>query len=164
MHTKIDNDDWGHSKYEAFLDLNGDYTQLKGNITGAAAVCFNDKGEVVLVGKEPTGGHIEIGETPIDAIKREALEEAGFRIDKYKYYGYYLINQSESASNKFQSKYPKQAYILFFIAKGSVVSKPTDANAGELEMVNYKEALKSNKITHKMLREALKLYPNYTNE
>lgn len=34
------------------------------------------------------GGHLESGETPTQAMKREVFEESGLRVKKYYYYGY----------------------------------------------------------------------------
>jgi 8-oxo-dGTP pyrophosphatase MutT (NUDIX family) len=161
MTKKIDAGDWGHSKYEAYLDIGSDYTKNNNKITGAVAVCITNKNEVVLSNSEPLGGHTEQGETPIDTIKREALEEGGFEISKAKYYGYYLIMQSTTADDSFKTKYPSEALILFFIARGNIVSEPIDNNAGVRAVIPVNELIKHSEIKHKMLLEGVKLYPDY---
>ena len=117
MPKRIDTGDWGHSKYEAYIDLDSNYRKSHKKITGAVAVCITTKNEVVLSNNEPLGGHRELGETPMDTIKREALEEGGFEIIEAKYYGYYSINQSSAANDEYKTKYPSEALILFFIAR-----------------------------------------------
>lgn len=158
---KIDSGDWGHSKYEAYLDLEGDYQKYTDEITGVAAVCINENDKIILVNNEPLGGRIEVGETPKDALRRECMEEGGFQIGITKYYGYYSITQSSGVNSKYKNNYPKRAKILFFIAKGEIISEPTDKNAGELSIISIKEINKKVKIKHKMLLEGIKLYPDY---
>ena len=75
-------------------------TKLNKNEHIALAVIFieNDNGEFLIqkTSKEKggyfssTGGHVDSGETPLEAIKREAKEEIGINIDndKIEEYGY----------------------------------------------------------------------------
>lgn len=41
----------------------------------------------------PVGGHIENGEDPIDALKRETLEELNIKVEKFKYLGKAIFNR-----------------------------------------------------------------------
>ncbi|HYE22804.1 MAG TPA: NUDIX hydrolase [Verrucomicrobiae bacterium] len=48
-----------------------------------------DAGQYVL----PVGGHVRSGEAPDHALKREALEEVGYKDFKYKYIGKMIYNR-----------------------------------------------------------------------
>lgn len=154
----IDSGNWGHSKYEAFLDLNNEYLNLNIKITAAAAICLTEDDEVMLINNEPLGGHLEDNETPIDTIKREALEEGGFEINKIKYFGFYKITQLDNAKEKFIKKYPKDSLILFYITRGIIVSEPLDKTAGTIKIIPISKIKEDIEIKHKMLLEGIKLY------
>lgn len=68
----------GTRPYEAF------WTVTKLYKVSAKAVIFY--GQEILLARKPNGmwdlpgGHIDIGETPVDAVKREAMEELGITI------------------------------------------------------------------------------------
>lgn len=58
----------------------------------AAALIYNDKGEVFLIKNakwgdawQIPGGHIELGETAEEALKREIMEETGYEIDNIEF-------------------------------------------------------------------------------
>ncbi len=56
------------------------------HIVAASALVRNDKGQILLVrtrrrGWEIPGGQIEIGESLIDGLKREVLEESGVEVE-----------------------------------------------------------------------------------
>ncbi|MFC1800907.1 NUDIX domain-containing protein [Nanoarchaeota archaeon] len=67
------------------------------------AVVFNDKDELLLLkSKKWHGkyilpcGHVEFGETLVDAVKREVKEETGLDVDKVEFLRYgEMINSSE---------------------------------------------------------------------
>ena len=71
----------------------GDVTMNAGPprvVVGVAAVIWNDRGEILLIrrAKAPRkgewslpGGKVEFGETLIEAVRREALEETGLTIE-----------------------------------------------------------------------------------
>ncbi len=163
MQKLIDSGDWGHSTFQAFLDLNAEYNEIKTNITGVAAVCFDENDNVVLMNNEPLGGHIEPGENIEEALKREALEEGGMQLDKWKYFGLYNIAQKEAASEELKIKYPKTACILFFLAKGKKVMEPYGTDVKSSQILSKQQALMSNEIKHMLLIEGIKLYPEYLN-
>lgn len=155
----IDEGDWGHSRYKAFLDLNGQ--ARKENITGVAVVCFDEEGKVVLMNFEPLGGHIEAGETVKGALAREALEEGGVKLERWKYFGYYEIERLSKVANKRGRKYPKIGYILFFVGRGRKVREPYGNDVGECQRLKPDEVLAGGMVKHKMLKEGVKLYPDY---
>lgn len=68
------------------------------------AEIVNSKGERLLVKQagnrqdpgqyvSPVGGHVQAGETGLQALKREALEETGIYVKKYKYIGKVIFNR-----------------------------------------------------------------------
>lgn len=80
---------------------------------GVAAVIFNAQRQVLLVKRNDNGlwsiptGHLEIGETVVEAIKREIQEEIGLLVDVKKLIGVY----SDPASQVFS--YPSGAATHF---------------------------------------------------
>lgn len=70
------------------------------------------------------GGHVEVGESFVHAMKREILEETGLRVKKYFYHGkvYFLNN-----------KYPPEVMYLFSVleAEGELI----ECNEGELSYI-----------------------------
>lgn len=87
MRVLINTNDWGHSIYKAYLDIAASYSGFQNIATGVVAVCIDENEKVVLMSGEPIGGHIERGESVVDALKREALEEGGIKLEKWKYFG-----------------------------------------------------------------------------
>jgi 8-oxo-dGTP pyrophosphatase MutT (NUDIX family) len=75
------------------------------------------------------GGHIEVGETPELALRREIMEETGATVGDIKLIGYlHITNTKENERNK---RYPKQSCILVF--KASSVAFDTQHNLSEFE-------------------------------
>lgn len=163
MKELINIKDWGHSIYKAYLDIAGDYTKLKGVITGVVAVCIDQDEKVVLMNDEPIGGHIEKGENIEDALKRECLEEGGIELKRWKYFGYYEIKLKDTADKKYKEKYPMLGYIIFFLAKGQKIMNPYGSDVKNQENIDISFVLNSGKYKHEMLLEGLKLYPKYLN-
>jgi len=79
------------------------------------------KDKIVLTrshrGWELLGGHIEKGETIAEALEREALEEGGFKIDRYKLFGYrkYIAKKKVKSGGNFEYPFPV-SYNPHFIA------------------------------------------------
>lgn len=88
MRKLIQEGDWGHSVYKAYLDIGGDYEHLRDTTTSAFCVCFDNNGKVALANNDPVGGYVEPGESIEDALKREVLEEGGIKLEKWKYFGH----------------------------------------------------------------------------
>lgn len=92
------------------------------------------KGKIVLTrnhrGWEILGGHIEKGETIEEAFKREALEEGGFSVDRYKLFGYRKIFTKKKIKNERNIDYPFPiSYNPHFIAISE--SEPCEHSAEE---------------------------------
>lgn len=70
------------------------------------------------------GGHVELGETPEDAIIRELKEEAGAVVRRHEQIGYLKVtNEKENELNK---KYPKESCILVYKGYDVVVDVSHD--------------------------------------
>lgn len=161
MKQLINTKDWGHSEYKAYLDIDGDYTSFQGNVTGVVAVCIDENERVVLMSDEPLGGHIEVGESIEEALKRECLEEWGIELESWKYFGYYEISLKEVADKEYKERYPKVGYILFFLAKGKKIMEPYGTDVKNPQSLDIYTVLHSDSFSHEMLQEGLKLYPKY---
>ena len=100
----------------------------------AVAIIFieNDKGEFLIqkTSKEKggyyssTGGHIDSGETPLNTIKREVLEELGVNIDKDNIVEYGAI------------LHDKTIIFLYYIKKNIDISK-VKLQREEVDYVKY---------------------------
>lgn len=167
MAKLIEKGSWGHSTYEIKIDLHGNYKQYISNVTGVFCVCFNQNNELILTKHhkskkghyEPLGGHVEPGETILDTLKREAFEEGGVELSKYKYFGFYEINNHKK--DQLKRNYPKIGYILFFLAEGKVVSKPTGEEIKYAKIMSIDQFLNMRYRKHTMVKEAIKLFPDY---
>lgn len=112
-----------------------------------APIIYNDKGEILLA-KSPKwgdywiipGGHIEIGETGEEALKREIMEETGLEIDNIEFIGW----QDAIYPKDFHKK--KHFIFLDYCARMSG-GKLTDSDeTGEYVWVKPEEALEKLKV------------------
>ena len=123
----------------------------------AIAIIFieNDKGEFLIqkTSKEKggeftsTGGHVDSGETPLEAIKRETKEELGISIDNDK------INDYGFLSFDMPLRY------LFYVKKNIDVSK-LKLQTEEVEYAKYMSKRKIDSLikTNKMLKSHELMY------
>lgn len=99
---------------------------LPSKIKMTAVKCLIFRGGKILMTKVPRGwdiptGHIEEGESPEEAIKREVMEETGTVLKKFHLLGYlYSVKVKENEKNK---KYPKVSAIPIFVADRFVVQR-----------------------------------------
>jgi 8-oxo-dGTP pyrophosphatase MutT (NUDIX family) len=90
---------------------------------GSIILCRNDRGWGVL------GGHIEEGESHIDALKREAHEEGGFLIDSHAQFAVRKITNSRPLSLPGRRPYPFPiSYMSFYWA---TTTTPLTTHFGE---------------------------------
>lgn len=77
------------------------------------------------------GGHVEEGETPIDAAKREVSEETNGRVNNLSLFGYLMMKKViETPENK---NYPYQSAIAMFT--GDISNTATDDSTLAFEAV-----------------------------
>ncbi|MCJ7842369.1 NUDIX domain-containing protein [Lederbergia sp. NSJ-179] len=86
-------------------------------ITSVHAFCF-DREQLLMVnlknrGWDFPGGHIEVGETPEDCVKREVLEEA-YAKGLCTLLGMIEVNHSENDQWNEKSPYPLVGYQVFY--------------------------------------------------
>lgn len=60
----------------------------------------------------PAGGHMENNENEMDALRREAMEEAGVKIENIRLVGYAKINRVLAKDDK----YPERSIIPFYVS------------------------------------------------
>lgn len=92
------------------------------SLTAVLLWCFQNNN--VLLVHVPRGwgiiaGHIEDEETPEEAAKREALEEAGIIINSLNLIGY--LKAKKYKKNKLNSRYPLNSAIPVFISNDFVI-------------------------------------------
>lgn len=98
-----------------------DYTERK----TAKGVVINDAGEVLMRGPYLIGGGVEEGETFEEALKREAMEEAGIEIEIIR-----PLGEVVSYRDALKMKYVIEGYLCKYI---KTVSAPTTSDAEEIE-------------------------------
>lgn len=101
----------------------------------SAAFCIALRGDKIVLmrakrGWGMLGGHIEEGESVIDALRREALEEGGFIIETYRLCGYRKIIATTPSPHPTPGRsYPFPiSHIPFYLA---TTTRPLVAATGE---------------------------------
>ena len=88
--------------------------------TVSVGAVFHPDGVILTRNKrgwELPGGHIEIGETPEEALIREVHEEGGVKIDNHFLFGYRVLDNKKPGINKaIGERYPSIAHIPHYIS------------------------------------------------
>ncbi|REK71891.1 NUDIX domain-containing protein [Paenibacillus paeoniae] len=87
-------------------------------VTSVHGVCM-DQGKMMLVhvqgrGFNLPGGHVEIGETPVDTLLRECMEEGYVKCGDSRYIGAIEVSHEENPLFDPNGKYPLIGYQLFY--------------------------------------------------
>lgn len=102
--------------------------------SAASCVAITSDEKIVLTrvkrGWGMLGGHIEKGESPVDAMRREALEEGGFVVENYMPCGYLKITATKPTPHPDPTReYPFPiSHIPFYLATSS---QPLQKATGE---------------------------------
>jgi 8-oxo-dGTP diphosphatase len=107
---------WGDAKLKLTW-VPDDRLPQQNLITSVHGFCFHEN-KLLLVdlhhrGWDFPGGHIEMGETPEDCFKREAMEE-GYVQGSCHLLGYIVVDHNENPKWDESSKYPKVGYQVFY--------------------------------------------------
>ncbi len=95
------------------------------------AVIQNDRGLVLLTSSGLIGGGVDIGETNEGTLHREAMEEAGVRIEIIK-----PLGEVVQYRDVLKKKYITQGYLCKYL---ETAGAPTTTDADELNMKNIWE-------------------------
>ena len=73
-------------KYKIFNEDNLNDEDIDGTVVRVKAFIINDDDEVIMAssngGAQLIGGHVEDGESEVETLKREIMEEAGIEVSK----------------------------------------------------------------------------------
>lgn len=87
-------------------------------LTSAHGFCFHNQ-QLLLVqipnrGWDIPGGHLEVGESPLDCVNREMLEEGYVKGNCFPL-GYIVVDHTNNCNWNEKRKYPKKGYQAFFL-------------------------------------------------
>lgn len=140
----------GDVSYELYLS---DTFENHLPVTSVAAIVFDEENKIGLThnikrGWEFPGGHIEIGESAMDALYREMKEEIAVSIKNIKIIGFRkTINHVEYINKSTGKPYPKESAVLWFSAELdehldiSCLDLEEDVDAREFVSLNDPRAL-----------------------
>ncbi|TFD99490.1 NUDIX hydrolase [Jeotgalibacillus salarius] len=107
---------WGEATVKLSWTESGELPDEK-SITSVHGFCFH-KGQVMLVnlnhrGWDIPGGHVDEGETPLQAFQREVMEE-GYVEGDCRMIGYITVDHHENEHWNPAGRYPQVGYQVFF--------------------------------------------------
>jgi 8-oxo-dGTP pyrophosphatase MutT (NUDIX family) len=110
-------------------------------------------------GWEMPAGHTEPGEQPVDTLRREALEEAGFVISAARLFAYRKITRSALADpatlTERDKSYPSLAYLPYYYAftdnrapvTGAEISESKDLTMAQLQQMSERGEVHKDELT-----------------
>ena len=143
-----------------------DYLIDESLVTAVMGFAYDDAGRIILTcnhrGWDLPGGHVEIGETVVEALHREMHEEAGIHITSQKQFACLVIHNVGEKINKATNKpYPKTGYIPFYFVQftGEPVSECIAEECFESRAFDFweEEVQGSNPLEYLRIARALRL-------
>mgnify|MGYP000529390071 FL=1 len=104
---------FGETTYE-FSWLEGGEPSSK-QVSQVSGYIFNDKNEMLIVKNKNwtiPGGHPEEGETYIETLKREVIEESNVEIKNIAYLGQIKVTNMDNGEIKYQLRYTAEADVI----------------------------------------------------
>lgn len=101
-------------------------TTLPSDVPMTAVKCIMLRSDKILLTKIPRGwdiltGHIELGETPEAAIRREVYEEVSADLRTFQLIGY--LRSAKIKENKKNRNYPKLSAIPVYVSRSFIVKR-----------------------------------------
>jgi len=129
-------------------------------------------GKIVLSrthrGWDCLGGHIEDGESVEETMQREALEEGGLRVERFRLLGFRKVTNSKVIIAKQTGKpYPLISFMPWFVAVSSLPLVPTTGDEGEIfesRAFDVEEACTLSKEEQPIIKAAVAFYEKYMRE
>lgn len=122
------------------------------------------KNKIVLTrshrGWELLGGHIEKGETIEEALRREALEEGGFSVDRYRLFGYrkYTAKEKIKKDGNFEYPFPISYNPHFFAVSESEPGDCCDDECFERGLFTIEEIEKMSIASYPLIKASLQFF------
>ncbi|HEY8998910.1 MAG TPA: NUDIX domain-containing protein [Candidatus Saccharimonadales bacterium] len=169
MTTKLCDGRWDEiSSWEFYLS-----DEMPPRDVCVAASCVGIlNGKIVLSrthrGWDCLGGHIEDGESVEETMQREALEEGGLRVERFRLLGFRKVTNSKVIIAKQTGKpYPLISFMPWFVAVSSLPLVPTTGDEGEIfesRAFDVEEACTLSKEEQPIIKAAVAFYEKYMRE
>lgn len=157
-------DTWGDVDVTWFNRDNIDVKNLDLPFTQVYGICFNEKGEILVMNDEKytlPGGTPESRESPVDALVREILEEMDVTIKDPEFLGAQLVEYKKGIDKRHKlSKYYQLRFIAYIDEILEQTPDPDNGRIYERKFVpanKITEYVQWGKIGEQMFKEAIDL-------
>ncbi|MFP4616870.1 MAG: NUDIX domain-containing protein [Candidatus Paceibacterota bacterium] len=125
---------------------------------GVVGAIIEKEGEFLLVKETEAGpdqgkwnhpaGWIDVGESPLEAVKREVQEETGYSFSPEGLLGIYSLMRNDIENDK--GEYPHAIKLIF---TGSISSEPVSVLAGDVSKIEWFSAEEIYEMRPEVLRD-----------